>query len=123
MIRRIGTSCVLCGWASRVRPRSSGLGDRAAARTPCAGRAAVAVIARDNHPGMKVGEAYGVEVADMPNRSLIDRQFQHLIEVAIVESPIPADRQGVTAHHPGCSCRIEGCGKPGHIAFVVPALD
>ncbi len=34
----------------------------------------------------------GVEVADVRGRAVIQRQFQHLIEVAIVERTVPADR-------------------------------
>jgi len=77
------------------------------------------MVVRDN---LTLRELNRVEVADISGRALAHRQIQHLVEVAIVESSIPADRDGVAAHHAGGGSRIEGVGQSLHILLVIAAL-
>ena len=42
-----------------------------------------------------------VEVSDMRRCFMVDREFEHLVEVAVVESAVPSDGQCVPAHDAG----------------------
>ena len=64
-----------------------------------------------------------IEVPDMGGRAMVHRQIEHLVEVAVVESPVPAHRDCVTAHHAGCGSGVEGVGQSLHIWLVVAALQ
>src|SRR5688572_62249 len=63
-----------------------------------------------------------IKVADMGGGAMIHRQIEHLVEVAVVESAIPAHRDCVAAHDTGCGRGIEGVGQSFHILFVVATL-
>ena len=59
------------------------------------------MVARDD---LAVMELSGIEVADVRRRSVINRKFEHLVEVTVVEFAVPSDGQRVTAHDAG-GCR------------------
>jgi hypothetical protein len=48
-------------------------------------------------------------------------QSEHLIEVAVVKSAVPSNRDGVSAHHSGGRDGIKGIDQPLHITLIVPA--
>ena len=52
-----------------------------------------------------------------------DRQLEHLVEVAVVERAVPADRQRVPAHEAGDGRRVEALRQELHVAGQVAALD
>ena len=56
-------------------------------------------------------------------REGLDREVEHLVEVAVVERPVPADRDRVAAHEPRDRRRVEGRHQPLHVLLEVAALD
>jgi len=64
-----------------------------------------------------------VEVSDMGRHAMVNRKVEHLVEVAIVQSAIPANREGRAAHHTGGSSGVERIDQPRHVLVVVPTLD
>ena len=48
-----------------------------------------------------------VEPRDVRRRTSPDAELEHLVEVAVVEPPVPADREGVAAHHAARGGRVE----------------
>jgi hypothetical protein len=68
-------------------------------------------------------ETRRIKVADVRRRIAVYREFQHLIEVAIVESAIPAYGEGIPAHDAGGGGGVIGRGKPFHVTIVVPAFQ
>jgi len=57
-------------------------------------------------PGIVVGNVLG---------SGLHGQFEHLVEIAVVEHPNPTHRNGIAAHDPGCCCRVESSDQLFHI--------
>ena len=78
------------------------------------------MVARHDPAMMELGR---VEVADMRRRSMVDREFQHLVEVAVVEPAVPPDRQGIPAHDAGGCGGIERIGQARHVLIIVAAFD
>src|SRR5437870_5929611 len=64
-----------------------------------------------------------IKVADMSGRTIIYRQIEHLVEVAVVEGAIPAHGDRVAAHDAGRGSGIEGVGQSFHILLIVAALQ
>src|SRR5215210_5538029 len=98
---------------------------RLASHRPATGRtgsrrAAVAMVARHNATLMQLR---GIEVSDVRGKAIGDRHVEHLIEVAIIQSAVPAHRQRVPAHDAGRSRGIERVRQPLHVPFIVAALD
>ena len=54
---------------------------------------------------------------------MVDWEFQHLVEIAIVEPAVPADGQGMPAHDTGGGSRIKRIGEARHILIIVSAFD
>ena len=61
-----------------------------------------------------LGALQSKEVCYMP-----ERQAELLIEVAVVDSPVPAHRDCVTAHHALCCCWVEGVHQQLHSINLV----
>src|SRR5262245_33827074 len=110
---------VTAGRAPRPADAASSPGGRAAARRAGAGGAAVAVVAGDDAAAF---EARRVEVAHVRRRAVVERQVEHLVEVAVVQAAVPADRQRVAAHHAGGRRRVEGLDEAPHVRLVVPRI-
>ena len=62
--------------------------DGPTARRASSGGTAVAMVA---YRDLSLIQLHRVEVADMGWRAMVHRQIQHLVEVAVIESAIPAD--------------------------------
>src|SRR4030095_3311774 len=75
-------------------------------------RAAVAVVAEGDPSRIK-----GFKAFDLPNRPppASHGNFQHLIEVAVVDLPIPADRYKIAAHDSFRRARIELVHQEIHV--------
>ncbi len=78
------------------------------------------MVARDD-PAMM--ELSGIKVADMRRRSVINREFEHLVEVTVVESAVPSDGQRVPAHDAGGCSRGERIGQARHVLIIVAAFE
>src|SRR4051812_23703165 len=94
------------------------LGDGAAARAAGAGRAAEAMSG--GHYGA-LAERGRVEIADVRRApARVTRvELKHLVEVAVVEAPIPAHRQRVAAHEALDRRRVVGVHQRFHVALEV----
>ena len=70
-------------------------------------------------------EPGGVEVAHVRAaiRGRLHRQLEHLVEVAVVERPVPGNRDRVAAHQASDRGRIEGAHEPLHVCLQIAALD
>ena len=67
-------------------------------------------------------EFHGIESADMIRRRVCP-QSEHLIEIAVIEIPLPVHRYRVTAHESGQRRRIE-CGDQFlHVGFKISRVD
>ena len=66
------------GGASQDGPLATGTGACCATKT---------MLTRDNRP---VGKLLYAEILDLPRQVARNTQFQHLIEIAIIESPVPS---------------------------------
>ena len=64
-----------------------------------------------------------VEVSDMRRASMVDQEFQHLIEIAVIQSAIPSDGQGIATHDVGGGSGVEGIGQARHVLIIVAAFD
>ncbi len=64
-----------------------------------------------------------VKLADMFWGFSGNRQAEHLIEITVIERPVPTDRQRGAAHHAGGGGRIECRRQARHIVLVIPAFD
>ena len=78
------------------------------------------MIARDDRTVLQLPQ---MKIANMPWCVRTDRQVQHLIEVAVVEASVPADRQGIAAHDAGGRGGIKRIGEPLHVRLVVSTLN
>ena len=78
------------------------------------------MVARYDLTPMELGR---VKMSDVRWCPVVKWQIEHLVEVAIVEGPVPSDREGVAAHDTGRSCGIKGVDQPLHVALVIAALD
>jgi hypothetical protein len=96
---------------------------RPATRASRAGRTAITVVARDDDAVLQTDESGWSHIADMANRLIGHRQIEHLIEVAIVDAAVPADRERVPAHDAGRRGRIKRVGQALHIALIIPTLE
>ena len=61
------------------------------------------------------GERAGVEVADVGGRAVIDAKLKHLVEIAVVERPVPADREVRPAHDDVGRLRVERVHEQVHV--------
>lgn len=68
-------------------------------------------------------ETNSIEVADMSGRTMIHRQIEHLVEVAIVNGAIPAYGDRIAAHDTSRGSGIEGVGQSFHVLLVIAALE
>ena len=50
-------------------------------------------------------------------------QLGCLVEVAVEDTPVPADRQLVAAHHARNRRRVEGADEPVHVAVKITAFQ
>src|SRR5258708_4809488 len=64
-------------------------------------------------------EPVEIEVANVAPGGRLDGDLQHLVEVAVVEPPVPADREGIAAHDAARRRRIEGSHQPFHIMLEI----
>src|SRR5678815_3945312 len=94
--------------------------DGSSTRGARAGGAAVTMIAGDDGPPLQVGQ---IEIADVTWRARANGKIEHLIEIAVIERAVPANRQRVAAHHAGGGGRIERLSQPLHVPLIVSALD
>src|SRR5206468_11144840 len=94
-------------------------GDGSTARRtgPCG--TAIAMVARRD---LALIELNRIKVADMGGHTMVHRQIEHLVEVAVVEGTIPTHRDRVAAHDAGRCSGVEGIGQSLHILLVVAAL-
>ena len=78
--------------------------ERAGTRTTGSGCAAVTMVGKGDRCLLKSLEAF-----DIPYRRLVfpQREIQHLVEIAIVDPPIPTNRDEISAHHPLSRLLIE----------------
>ena len=60
------------------------------------------------------GRVQGISILEVLNHDVPERQAQLLIEVAVVDSPVPAHRDCVTAHHALCCRWVEGVDQQLH---------
>jgi hypothetical protein len=47
------------------------------------------MIADPDHPCLERCESIGVEIADMARNTVVDGKIEHLIEIAVVQGPVP----------------------------------
>src|SRR5262245_51764740 len=92
------------------------LRERPAAARPRPGRTAEAV--RAGGDGLVPQRTDVVQVPDGAGTSA-HRELEHLIEVAIVEGPVPADAHQVAAHEPGHGGRVEVVHEESHVEIVL----
>ena len=64
-----------------------------------------------------------IKVADISGGTMVDRQIEHLVEVAVVEGAIPAHGDRVAAHDAVRGSGVEGVSQSFHILLVVAALQ
>ena len=87
-------------------------------RDPAPGATGEAVIAyRDLTPG----EPLEVKFANVGWRAVVNLQAEHLVEVAIVQSAVPADGKCVTAHNVKDSGWVERRSKVRHVVGAIRA--
>ena len=51
--------------------------------------------------------------------TVVRAEPEHLVEIAVIQVPIPADREGCSAHHALKGSWIEGVNEVFHIVLVV----
>ncbi len=78
------------------------------------------MVARDD---LSMMELCRIEVPDVRRRTMVNRKVEHLVEVAIVQSTIPSNREGRATHHTGSSRGIKRVREAGHILLIVSAFD
>src|SRR5687768_6405083 len=88
------------------------------ARAPRARRAAEAMPGRDDAPPPP---RLLVEVCYMRAARQRDLEIEHLVEVAVVEPPVPADGERVAAHEPLDRARVVGIHQPLHVRLEIAA--
>ena len=91
-----------CRGATTTRSRSGG--------------ATKTMASRYNPPAV---ESRDIERRNMARRGGPYFQIQHLIEVAVVQSSIPSDGDGIAAHQARDGLWIERLGQPIHVVLVV----
>ena len=81
----------------------------------------VRAIGRDSIPGER---ADVVDIPDGPNRAMLSAAewyFEHLVEIAIVEAPVPSDADQGATHQRVHRRRIEVIHQQAHILRVIAA--
>jgi hypothetical protein len=76
--------------------------------------AAEAVASRDDRPG---GQFSKIELRNVMRS--VDRQLEHLVEIAIVQFAIPTDRNRIAAHDAIHCGRIKSLHQLLHVFFVI----
>jgi hypothetical protein len=72
---------------------------------------------------LTLGEPLEVKFANVSWRAAVNLQTEHLIEVAIVQSAVPADGKSVPAHNAGDSGGVERRSKDRHVVVKIVAAD
>src|SRR6266851_4174057 len=96
--RRLGRMTLTNGGSRKERARarhkfcSSAFRRHSAATGPATRGASVTVLADRDAPAI---QQRGIEIADVGGCAKAHRQVEHLVEIAIVERPIPADGERV----------------------------
>jgi len=72
---------------------------------------------------LTMGEPLEVKLANVGRRAVVNYQIKHLVEVAIVQSAVPADGKCVTAHDVGDSGGVERRSKDSHVVIKIVAAD
>jgi len=65
------------------------------------------------------GELSGVEVGDSLREMRGDAEFEHLVEVAVIEPPRPVNAQEAAAHEPRDGLRVKRLDEFSHVTFLV----
>ena len=92
----------------------------ATATGPASGSASIAVLA---YRDMPVIQELRIEIANVRWRAESERQAEHLVEVAIVEGPLPTDRERVPAHDACGRHRIICVHKLVHVTLVIATAE
>ena len=91
------------------------------AARPCAGRAAKAVAVRPDAPSGQTREA-----VEFPNRESWRSRYgchaksEHLVEITVIELPVPSHADQRAAHKIGHGSGIEMIDEQAHVRVVLP---
>ena len=78
------------------------------------------MLTGDDSPGFK---RIGAKIANVLRRAVIAVQVEHLVEVAVVELPVPADAERVAAHDAHGRGGVIGLDQPPHVIVIVARFD
>ena len=82
-----------------------------------AGRTAIAMLIQDNLPS---GQFFEIKIPNVTGRARFNLEFQHLIEITVIEAAFPTHRNHISAHEAGKGCRVEGMDQGLHVLLVLP---
>ncbi len=82
-----------------------------------AGGAAVAVVPQADGPGGQGGQ---IEVLNGLGQARKQGQVQGLVEVAVVEAPVPGDADEAAAHEAGHRGRVKTGHQLAHVTLIIP---
>lgn len=109
----------LCGIPTGGAGPTLLLGDFARATRACASSATVTMLTHLNVP---ILNKVKIKVADMFCACRY-RNLKHLVEVAIIQRPIPTNGQGIATHHIPGSLGVERGNQSFHVFVVVPTAE
>ena len=68
-----------------------------------------------------LGQPGEIKILDMIGCTAVDDQIQHLVKIAVVQAPVPADRKCRSAHDAVHGLGIEGALQDTHVIRQISA--
>jgi hypothetical protein len=99
-------------------PTLRSLNERAAATAAISGGATETMGANANDVVM---QTFGVKLPQVTLMTRAERQIEHLVEVAVVNAPLPVDAQQVTTHEPRYGINVEVLDQQPLIRLTLPS--